>query len=83
MARQITKFIKGMDTGIENLYTRFSASGTISNNTWTSVLIVDHATFKKTFNPAPYMGEYNLQLPGSGTPAALSGLDNPSGSARS
>ncbi|HTG45198.1 MAG TPA: hypothetical protein VK633_11775, partial [Verrucomicrobiae bacterium] len=50
-----------------------SARGTVTNNSWSSVLLVDRATFRTGFNPAPYAGEYNLQLPGSITPATLPG----------
>jgi UDP-N-acetylmuramoyl-tripeptide--D-alanyl-D-alanine ligase len=33
LAHQITKFIRGMDMGVENLYTRFAASGIVSTDT--------------------------------------------------
>jgi hypothetical protein len=44
-----------------------SASGTVSNGTWTSVLQVDHATFNATRNPSLFAGEYNIAFPGDPT----------------
>ncbi len=50
-----------------------SATGTLSNGTWTAVLQVDHATFDASQNPAPFAGEYNIAFPGAADPSTEPG----------